>query len=55
MRVRLERVSAPPMVRFPEMRALPCTAKSEPGVVVPTPTLPFASMMKAVPEAFKKF
>ena len=48
MRVRFVRFNAPETVRLPEIKPLPWTAKSLPGVVVPIPTLPFASMMNAV-------
>ena len=38
----------PPMVKLPEMYADPCTLSSRLGLVVPIPTFPFESIMKAV-------
>ena len=47
-RERFERFIVPDTVRFPPTSALPCTAKSVPGVVVPTPTFPVDVIIKAV-------
>ena len=41
------------MFKYP-VEVRPCTAKSVPGVVVPTPTCPLEVMMKAVPDALRK-
>ena len=45
---RVPRYATPVTVRSPENKLEPWTAKSAPGVVVPIPTFPVESMMKAV-------